>query len=333
MAAGTVIMAAMFIRMPPLRASSVLLALAVSFAPGTALAQTTIKLGAAQTSVGTLPLLVAKTKGFFAAEGLVVETFDFKGGAPTVQALASGSVDVCICAGDHAVRLRARGLPAKIVAGLTERHGYALLALARSPVTNLASMKGRKLGITAPASLTDNSIRYSLKQLRLNPDRDLTLAGVGVGIAMKAAVDGGAVDAGMFTTPDVQAALAETGKYKVVHDYRTVNYTALDLIVLERWLARNDRAARGFLRAVIKAQNLIRNDPAALREALHVMYPQFGPAFLDQLVEDVPASLAVAGVVSEPGYRTMVAMLGANEPELLKILYAEVVTRAYLPAN
>lgn len=315
-----------------MRAHALIVAFVLFCVPAQA-AQTLIKLGAAQASVGSLPLLVAKTKGYFAAEGIVTETFDFKGGAPAVQALASGSIDVCICAGDHAVRLRSRGLPAKIVAGLTERHGYALLALARSPATNLPSLKGRKIGITAPASLTDNSLRYSLKQLRLNPDRDVTLASVGVGIAMKAAVDGGAVDAGMFTTPDVQAALAETGKYKVVHDYRALNYTALDLIVLERWLRANERPARAFLRAVVKAQDLIRNDPAALREALHAMYPKFDAKLLDQLVKDVPAALAVSGAVSEGGYRTMIAMLGANEPELNKVSYADVVTRAYLPSN
>jgi protein-tyrosine phosphatase len=70
-----------------MRANALIVAFVVLCAPGAAMAQTVIKLGAAQASVGSLPLLVAKTKGYFAAEGIVTETFDFKGGAPAVQAL------------------------------------------------------------------------------------------------------------------------------------------------------------------------------------------------------------------------------------------------------
>jgi NitT/TauT family transport system substrate-binding protein len=309
-----------------------LIALVLAIAAPAA-AQTVIKLGAAQASIGSLPLVVAESRGFFAAEGVRIETFDFRGGAPAVQALAAGSIAFCVCAGDHAVRLRSRGLPAKIVAGLTERHGYALLALARSPVTNLAATRGRKLGITSPASLSDNSLRYALRQANINADRDVTLATVGIGLPMKAALDSGAIDAGMFTTPDVQANMAETGKYRIVHDFRTLNYTALDLIALEGWLRNNQAPTRAFLRAVIRAQNLIASDPAALRAGLREMFPNLGAPVVELLVKDVPVSLAKSGAVSEQGYRTMIAMLSAAEPELARVPFADVVTRAYLPAN
>jgi NitT/TauT family transport system substrate-binding protein len=314
-----------------MRLPYLLVALGLLAAPASA--QTTIKLGAAQASIGSLPIVVAQSRGFFAAEGVKIETFDFRGGAPAVQALASGSIAFCICAGDHAVRLRSRGLPAKIVAGLTERHGYALLALARSPVTNLAATRGKKLGITSPASLSDNSLRYALTRANINADRDVTLATVGTGLPMKAALDTGAIDAGMFTTPDVQANLAETGKYRIVYDFRTLDYTALDLIALEGWLRANDRTARAFLRAVVRAQNLIASDPAALRAGLREMFPNLGAPVVELLVKEIPVSLAKSGAVSEQGYRTMIAMLGAGEPELTKVPFADVVTRAYLPAN
>ena len=207
---------------------------------GVSHAQTLIKVGVAQSSVGTLPLLAAEQNGYFADEGVEVETYQFRGGAPTVQALASGSIDVCVCAGDHAVRLRSRGLPAKIIAGLTERHGYAMLALSTSEVLSLDDLAGRTLGITSPGSLTDNSARYVLSDLGLNPDRDLTFASIGVGIPMKAALDTGSIDVGMFTTPDVQAVMAG-GDYKIIYDFRSWNYTALDLIALDEALTQFER--------------------------------------------------------------------------------------------
>ena len=294
-------------------------------------AQTLIKVGVAQSSVGTLPLLAAERNGYFAAEGIEVETYQFRGGAPTVQALASGSIDVCVCAGDHAVRLRSRGLPAKIIAGLTERHGYAMLALGTSEVSGLDDLAGKTLGITSPGSLTDNSARYVLSDRGINPDRDLTFASIGVGIPMKAALDTGSIDVGMFTTPDVQAVMAG-GNYKIVHDFRSWDYTALDLIALESFLSGNGELARGFLRGVIRAQNLLHEDADALEGVLNEMYANFDSALIEQLVEEVPESLAKGGVVSEAGYDRMIMVLGAGEPELSEITYVDVVTRDYLPA-
>lgn len=291
--------------------------------------QTPIKVGVAQSSIGTLPLLTAEQHGYFADEQIEVETFQFRGGAPTVQALASGSIDICVCAGDHAVRLRSRGLPAKIIAGLTERHGYAMLALGTSEVSGLGDLPGKSLGITSPGSLTDNSARYVLSDLGIDPDRDLTFASIGVGIPMKAALDTGAIDVGLFTTPDVQAVMAD-GDYKIIHDFRTWGYTALDLIALERFLNGNGDQARAFLRAVIRAQDLLHVDAVALENALTEMYPTFDAELIEQLVVDVPESLARGGEVSQAGYNRMIMVLGAVEPELSEIPYGDVVTRAYL---
>ncbi|NNE82390.1 MAG: ABC transporter substrate-binding protein [Alphaproteobacteria bacterium] len=297
---------------------------------GVAEAQTSIKVGVAQSSIGTLPLLTAEQNGYFADEQIEVETFQFRGGAPAVQALASGSIDICVCAGDHAVRLRSRGLPAKIIAGLTERHGYAMLALGTSEVSGLGDLLGKRLGITSPGSLTDNSARYVLSDLGIDPDRDLTFASIGVGIPMKAALDTGAIDVGLFTTPDVQAVMAG-GDYKIIHDFRTWGYTALDLIARERFLNSNGDHARAFLRAVIRAQDLLHVDAVALENALTEMYPTFDAALIEQLVVDVPESLARGGEVSQDGYNRMIMVLGAVEPELSEIPYGDVVTRAYLP--
>ncbi len=296
-------------------------------------ADAVVRLASAQNSIGSLPLYVAELRGLYAAEGIKVETIDFKGGAPAVQALAGGSVDFCICAADHAVRLRSRGLPARIAIGLTERHGYGLLALTNSPLTDMASTKGRKLGITSPGSLTDNTIRYSLKQAGLNPDRDLVLASIGTGVPMKAALDSGEVDAGMFTTPDVQANLFETGKYKIVQDYRTLDYPALDLVALDGWLTKNDATAKAFLRAVAKAEQLLQTDPEAVREGLKKMFPKLDDKLVAVLMVDVPKLLSHQGEVGKAGYDKMIEMLGATEPELKGVPFTDVVTTAYLPAK
>lgn len=306
--------------------------IALLFTCSPARAETTVKLASAQNSVGSTAIVVAEQKGFFKEEGLVIETLDFKGGAPAVQALASGSVDLCICAADHALRLESRGLGGRILVALTERHGYALLARKDQPFTDLASLKGQKLGITSAGSLTDNSLRFAIREVGLDPDTDFELISVGTGGPMRAAVESGAVAAGMFTTPDVQANLHLGDAYKVVHDFRVLDYPALDLVALSSWLEDNPETARGVARAVVRAQRLIQEDPAAIRDAMAEMFPSFS-AELTELVADeaVKESLARDGKVDRDGYDMMLKVLAVSDPALADIAYDTVVASDYLP--
>ena len=120
-----------------LRARRFVVVAAVAFGlalPTQAIAETVLKFGVASVNEGLLPLRVANDQGFLKAEGITAEFLDFRGGGPTVQAFAGGSVDFCICAADHVLRLANRGLDARIIVGLDEHHSYALLAKADSPL-------------------------------------------------------------------------------------------------------------------------------------------------------------------------------------------------------
>ena len=294
----------------------------LSFDP--AMAQTVVRLASAQNSIGSLPVIMAMKEGLFAAENLKIELVDFRGGAPAVQALASDSVEGCICAADHAIRLRARGQGGLVLTALTEIHGYGLVAPAGSPVTDLKSLKGKKIGITSAGSLTDNTIRYFLLEAGLNPDRDVEITGVGTGGPMRAALETGAVAAGMLTTPDVQAALADPSKFKLVQDYRSLQYPALGIVVLERWVRANEATARGFARAVVKAEGLVRTDRAAVERALAEMYPALDQKLRNVLADEAPRLLATDGTMAKDGYALMQKMLVVSDPGLSPVPYEQI---------
>jgi NitT/TauT family transport system substrate-binding protein len=296
-----------------------------------AAAETKLVFAAAQSSIGSLAIFLAKDKGFFKAEGIDADIVDFKGGGPAVQGLAGGGAQFCICAADHVVRLRNRGLPARILTALTEFHGYGLLALADSPVTDIKSLKGQRIGITSPGSLSDNTLRFYIDQAGLNPNRDVEILGIGTGGAMGAAIDSKSVAAGMLTTPDVQAFLAKPGKYKLVQDFRGLRYAALDLLVMESWMKAHDTETRGVAKAVVKAQGLIKSDPEAVRAGLHGMYPNFDDALLTEVAAEAQHALSIDGRLDRDGYKTMQDMLLKADPSLKPVAYEDVVALDYLP--
>ncbi|WP_029006519.1 ABC transporter substrate-binding protein [Azorhizobium doebereinerae] len=301
-------------------------------AAASAHAETTLKFGAAQTSAGSLPLIVAQQKGLFAAEGIKMERIDFKGGAPAVQALAAGSIDVCICAADHAVRLTERGLGGKVLVALADQHSYAIMAPAGSKATSLKDLKGQKVGITSAGSLTDTTLRYAIRKIGLNPDTDFEIISIGTGGPMRAAVESGAVAAGLFSTPDIQANEARAGVYKIVEDFRKMPYAAQDLVVTDSWLKAHPQEAKAVASAVAKALKLIQSDRAVLRAAVVEMFPTFDPALVDKVTADVAAGyLSPDGKLNPESYKTLLEMMSAADPNMKKVPYDEIVALSYLP--
>jgi NitT/TauT family transport system substrate-binding protein len=302
------------------------------FAAAPTHAAETVKAASAQNSVGSLPLILAQQRGFFTAEGINFEIVDFNGGGPAVQALAGGSVDVCICASDHAVRLASRGLGGSVLVALTEKHGYALLAKSDAPYKDWASLKGQKIGITSPGSLTDNTVRWAIKNAGMNPDTDIQIISAGLGGPMRAAVDTGALAAGMFTTPDTQALLSLGEKYKPVVDFRNLDYPALDLLVTKPWLNSHDAVAHGLARAVVKAEQLAASDPAVLRATIHTMFPNFSPELVETIAQELPrGSLSKDGRVNPKGFDNMMGMLRLADPSIKPETYQDIVAVQYLP--
>ncbi|MEP9356699.1 ABC transporter substrate-binding protein [Xanthobacter sp. KR7-65] len=296
-------------------------------------AQELIKIGAAQLSAGGLPVVVAEQKGFFAAEGLKYERLDFKGGGPVAQALAAGSIDVCICAADHAIHLQDRGLGGKVLVALADQHSYALIGKADSPAKSIADLKGEKIGITTAGSLTDTTVRYATRKAGLDPDKDFVLLSVGRAGAQRAAIQAGAIAGGMFSTPDIQIVMAEKGTFKIIEDFRKLPYPAQDLVVTDTWLKAHPEQARKVARAVVKALRLIQEDKTVLYPAIKALFPEVkDDAMVAQLADDLAAGyLSKNGVMTPESFDLLMSMMMIAEPKLKPVPYDDIVALSYLP--
>jgi NitT/TauT family transport system substrate-binding protein len=294
-------------------------------------AATALRIGSSQLSIASIPVVVAIQQKLFEAEGITAEIVDFDGGGPAVQALAGGGIDLCICAGDHAMRLASRGLGGAVLVALLDKHPYSLLAPVDSPATDLASLRGKAVGVTSPGSLTDNTLRFMIRKLGFNPDTDYEVIAAGTGASMRAAIERGSIVAGMFTTPDVQAYM-KTGKYKFVADFRDLDYMALDLVAVGSWLKANDATAHAVARAIVKAEQLIQTDPKAVEMAVHERFPTLAPELVVTVAHDAAErSLSHDGRAQEAGFKTTLEMLRIADPSVKELAYSDVVALRYLP--
>lgn len=291
---------------------------------GSAAELTTMRLSRAVDSISTLPFAIAQDKGMFEKNGLKVETIDFKGGAPAVQALVSGSVDACLCAGDHVVNLTTRGFPAQILIGLSDKHGYSLMGPANSPLTDLKSLKGKRIGVTSAGSQTDNTIRYDLKEKGMNPDTDVQIISIGGGGPMQAAIKSGAVDAGMFTPPFTEQNIR--GGMKMIVDYRVYNYPSFTVLALNKWVKANAETAKKFVKAVREAQDAMKADRKLAVESARKLFPNMDSVLLNEVVDNfISHNAPPRGVVDPKGFKLMNDMVKMADPSINAVSYKDGV--------
>jgi NitT/TauT family transport system substrate-binding protein len=280
-------------------------------------AQVKLKAGVSVNFEGMLPVWVADQQGFFKAEGIEFELLDFKGGGPAVQAFVGRSIDILFAATDHVLRLQNRGIPAVVLHGLDSYHNYTLISKAGVSAKNLAEMKGKSLGITSPGSMTDNTIRWAIKEVKLDPDRDFRITGAGVGAAMIAAIDSGKIDAGLVQQTDTAFLLQQRkGSYSVVADFTTIPYAGYSVLALASWVDGNKNTARGIQRAVARAVAAVEKDPKIGTAIIKKLYPHFSDELVLATVRSAIARVPKGGQYSAEAVESVNQIVRGADPKL-----------------
>jgi len=104
---------------------------------------------------GFVPLDVGMEVGLFHKKGLDIEEVIFRGGAKVAQAMAAGSIDLSLSAGPD-MAFVAKGAPEIAIASISSSPAFMGLSVgAQSAARTLDDLRGTKIGVTSPGSLTD----------------------------------------------------------------------------------------------------------------------------------------------------------------------------------
>jgi NitT/TauT family transport system substrate-binding protein len=279
-------------------------------------AQVKLKAGVSISFEGMLPIWIADQQGYFKAEGIQLDMVDFKGGGPAVQAFVGRSVDILFAATDHVLRLQNRGIPAVVLHGLDSYHNYTLIGKAGMTAKGLADLKGKALGITSPGSMTDNTIRWAIRDRKLDPDRDFRITGAGTGATMIAAIDSGRVEAGLVQQTDTAFLLQKKGAYTVVEDFTNIPYAGYSVLALASWVEANKNTARGIQRAVARAVSELEKNPGLGHPIIKKLYPHFSDQLVAATVMSAIARVPKGGQYSDQAIANTNNIVRGAEPNL-----------------
>ncbi len=206
------------------------------------------------------PFFVAKSKGYFEAEGLDVNIIDGTGSTDTIQAVGNGSVELGNAGLGALAQAAAQAKFDNITAvfGLVQKDPSSIIALKGSGITKPKDIEGKRFA-TEAGNFADGMIGAfaavngidldTLQVIITDNDRQALLKGDVDFINGWANPDG-----------DKVAAFAEIEPPILFADYG-VNLLGSSVIVRKDWLAENEEAVKGYLRAITKAHDDVLANP------------------------------------------------------------------------
>lgn len=228
--------------------------------PQAARAQSTIHVGISLADdIYLAPIFAAGKLGLFKKAGLVVRRSAIRSLSAGVEALAAGHVDM-IDAPSPAVTIakdKEKGLPGKIVATNAEGfYGWTVIVKNDSAYQSLADLRGKTLGISAPASLAAMAATLAMERGKV----DFTVQAVGAG-SLIPMLRQRKLDAVVASAMVAQREVASK-RARIAYDlgFGEETYAVSTLIASNALMAKRPAELRAFLAAVARALTRMQSD-------------------------------------------------------------------------
>ncbi len=147
----------------------------------------------------SIPLWVAKDGGYFQKNGLDVNIQLISGAAASMSTLISGKVEFGNLGGSAVITSAAGGADTVILASNSPVMPYKLYVPA--DIKTAADLKGKKVDLGTIGSAVDVATKLGLRQLGLDPDKDVVYVTTGSHQAATTALLNGAIQARMDNPP------------------------------------------------------------------------------------------------------------------------------------
>ncbi|MDN3360118.1 ABC transporter substrate-binding protein [Actinomadura sp. DC4] len=212
--------------------------------------------------VGVLPIAdaasiyIARSKGYFKAEGLNVTPTILANGSVTISKVMSGGVDMSYSAYIPIVQAASTGIKVKVIAdGYQGRSNlYPIITVPNSSIHSAKQLAGKKIGLINAKGFPSLLTNAALKNAGVNP-KDAHLVEIQYP-QMPAALENHSIDAAFMTEPYLSQSQQKFGARVIVD---TMSGPTADLPVggymtSQKFAKENPKTVAAFQRAIAKAQ-------------------------------------------------------------------------------
>jgi NitT/TauT family transport system substrate-binding protein len=276
------------------------------------------------------PAVAAAELGLFREEGLDAELELLFPVTKAMEALRDGEFDFIAGSAHSTLTAFHDWEGAKLLCALAQRMYWFLVLRADSGVKrgDIGAVRGLRIG-AAPG--VDIGLRQMLVEAGIDPERDgvsiapvqsANAAGVSFGVTAAQALEEGSIDAFWANGMGAEVAVRR-GVGTVVLDVRRGDgppqaggYTFPALVTTDALIDRDPETAAAATRAIIRAQQLLREDPSRATQAAQRLFPPtetqliaelitrdlpyYDPAISEEAVASMNRFAQAAGILSKP---------------------------------
>jgi ABC-type nitrate/sulfonate/bicarbonate transport system substrate-binding protein len=197
--------------------------------------------------------------GSFERQGLKLNPVFIPGGVTALQSLMAKELFIQLTAGSAAIRAWARGgKEITFIGAVGNRLDYVLVTV--PSVCNAEELKGKRIGVSQLGASPDFIARLGLRQMGLNPERDVTIVPIGSPGERWAALNAGHVHASLFQPPFTLR--ARKAGFATVLDFSTLDFPyILSGVLTTRSFIRSGReTVMNFMRGLADGMDFYRDE-------------------------------------------------------------------------
>ena len=258
---------------------------------------------------------VAKDMGFFKKHGLDVNVIYIEGTPKALMALFAGELQVVAGTGPAVASAKVRGADATMIMGLEVSLPYYLIAT--SSIKSVEELRGKVGANHSAATSADFAMRLGLRNIGLEPERDVNLRVVGATNLRMLAMQQGQAQFTVITTTELEQ--ADKMGFKVLVDLasKRIAYPHSGVITSQKILRERHEVILRFGRATVEAIQFFKSQKAPTIDILK-KYAKTDLSTLDSAYNYLRGALPDLPYPTVEGMKTILAEMSRTRPELQK---------------
>jgi NitT/TauT family transport system substrate-binding protein len=216
------------------------------------------------------PVVVARDKGFFAAEGLDAQVTMFTSGPTLVKGLVTDQTDLGVLGFTNAITWAAQGADLKIIGKVQEGY-HSLVTRNDRGIKSLKDLKGKSLASQAAGSTADIVLKGVVLKGAGLTEKDVNIVYTAPSTAL-ASLRAGRVDSAFLFEPYDSLAKASAPVTEIYEIGKVWPFPCMVVIVPGKLVKERPEAVKKSLAALKRSMEFMKEKPA---EAAKVLAPSF----------------------------------------------------------
>jgi NitT/TauT family transport system substrate-binding protein len=294
-----------------LRRPLVLFVLSVLYCPAAAQELRRLHYGTT-TSTAHLPIWAAKDAGLFAKNGLNVEPVQIRGGALITMGIMSGQLQFSGAGAESIVAARIEGGDVVLLACPVDSDPVYLIA--RPEIKSPAELKGKATAVTRLGSTTHFYLRAALRQVGLDPEKDVTILQLGTGTEAVSAMENGRISVAALTNRNAIPLIQRGWPVFVDLSATDLIYPSSCVASSRAFVRAEPKVVEDFLRAYVAAIQLIKKDQKFAERTFAKWLREKDPYLIKKTTESYVKLFKSSPYVPDKGIDTVMKDLATRRP-------------------